>query len=103
MVDILLGVIGKMRYYIQIYRIYRKFPMNSQVSTKNARRVLKLWQILLMVAIVLGGLIVAAMKGIEQAPKRPLVLELSNLTESQANSLKTATAPFGQVQFLARI
>lgn len=88
-----------MRYYIEIYRIYRKFPMNSQVNTKNARRVLKLWQILLMVAIVLGGLIVAAMKGIEQAPKRPLVLELSNLTESQANSLKTATAPFGRVQF----
>lgn len=73
--------------------------MNEPADSQKNRLTIKPWQILLVVFVVLGSILYAVIKGLEQAPKYSLVLDTSNLTVAQATSLKMATKPLGRVQF----
>lgn len=73
--------------------------MNAQIKTLKTRPTLKLWQILLLGGIVFALSVFFIFRAANQAPTRPLVLEMNNLSSAQAASLQEATNSLGEMQF----
>ncbi|MFA9485810.1 cell division protein FtsQ/DivIB [Moraxella haemolytica] len=73
--------------------------MNARIKTFKTRPMLKLWQILLLSGIVFALSVFFIFRAANQAPTRPLVLEMNNLTQAQIASLQEATHSLGEMQF----
>lgn len=72
--------------------------MNAVVKPSKISQAFKWWKILLVLMVFVVAVFVL-LQALERAPKRPLMLDKTDLTHAQINSVQSAIEPLGDMQF----